>query len=891
MRYVLPRLTVLTGFAALTCVVMPAAFAAIPSPAPTTFGPSGSSIDARCLVAATVRSTASQQGCLERVVTGAVRLRVVVRADPPPSYRIRLLACTALNACNAAISTVVRSEPPPADSPARAMTRLTLTVARAALGPGATRICARQDPFPPLGAPSDAALLGCQAFANDYAGGFEATVGKEGVIVEGWIINPRSNAPVKIEVRRGAMTRTAAARLAYPRSKASFPDFDGFHGFRLLLPFVGRGGSYEICLATPGYEHKTGGEVAGCLDYREKPTVFVDESAYTVGETLRFTAEMLDPGATIRINLFTAVGTFLLPWRNADIASLTADANGHAQGQFSTRPAPPGAYRLAIQCLSGCSALNKWHGSAPAGSPPEATCCESAPGVSSPVTLGPAFTLRPRSRASTSLRVPRPTTLRVRATGLPPNTTVEPIVVAGGFERPAIGFRSFFVDGSPQMRLDQVRVGANGRLDRDLSTSAARPRPVLALARGRLSEGSDLDAVYRCAGEPQPPGGRVQAPDAPLCPRRGPPDHDPARVLEQITGRWITGTGNLGSDIYQWSPYRHFDNAALPAVVCQQANQLWNEFAGKIRGFSAIGAWPNARDAFGALTHATQDFYSHSNWLELGQRTIAPLFPVCTGAGLPGGLQTGYFEWNWTNAFPAGCPLIKDRLTPPVPFMFCHAMLNKDSPTFGHGADSLPEGGRRYHQAAVDLATEHTRLLYGAVRNFISGEFTPQKDELAGTCVADALFGLLPVSSDELTYCRDLSGTWKSDGFAGMNNADIEHGFGAGTWEITQTDHGPFAVLSGTRPGRICGQALPFILQATPRPGYFEGTYTGCLVTPEGEALTGPCGPIKAAPITFTHIGFGVIQASLTYPLYTETETECLLEKVLVLPIQLRRPA
>ena len=245
MRYVLPRLTVLTGFAALTCVVMPAAFAAIPSPAPTTFGPSGSSIDARCLVAATVRSTASQQGCLERVVTGAVRLRVVVRADPPPSYRIRLLACTALNACNAAISTVVRSEPPPADSPARAMTRLTLTVARAALGPGATRICARQDPFPPLGAPSDAALLGGQAFANDYAGGFEATVGKEGVIVEGWIINPRSNAPVKIEVRRGAMTRTAAARLAYPRSKASFPDFDGFHGFRLLLPFVGRGGSYE----------------------------------------------------------------------------------------------------------------------------------------------------------------------------------------------------------------------------------------------------------------------------------------------------------------------------------------------------------------------------------------------------------------------------------------------------------------------------------------------------------------------------------------------------------------------------------------------------------------------------------------------------------------------
>ena len=389
-------------------------------------------------------------------------------------------------------------------------------------------------------------------------------------------------------------------------------------------------------------------------------------------------------------------------------------------------------------------------------------------------------------------------------------------MVAGGFERPAIGFRSFFVDGSPQMRLDQVRVGANGRLDRDLSTSALDPGQYLLWLVG------DSARVLTSTPFTVAPASRsLQAAEFKLPTHRSVlaaalPTTIPPEVLEQITGRWITGTGNLGSDIYQWSPYRHFDNAALPAVVCQQANQLWNEFAGKIRGFSAIGAWPNARDAFGALTHATQDFYSHSNWLELGQRTIAPLFPVCTGAGLPGGLQTGYFEWNWTNAFPAGCPLIKDRLTPPVPFMFCHAMLNKDSPTFGHGADSLPEGGRRYHQAAVDLATEHTRLLYGAVRNFISGEFTPQKDELAGTCVADALFGLLPVSSDELTYCRDLSGTWKSDGFAGMNNADIEHGFGAGTWEITQTDHGPFAVISGTRPGRICGQALPFILQATP---------------------------------------------------------------------------
>ena len=877
MRYLLPRLTVLTGFAALACVVTSAAFAAIPPPPPTQFGPSGSNVDSGCARKASIYSTSSQQGCLERVVTGPARLRVVVRAAPPLNYRIRLLACTsAFNSCTAAVATLVRQELPPAGSPARTMTRFTYSVDRAALAQSALRICARQDALLSIGGPSQAALLGCQPFATEYAGEFQATVTKEGVVVDGWIINPRSREAVKVLLRRTAkpaLFPRGAARLPDARSKERFPDFPASHGFRFVLPFLGRGGTFEVCLATPGRAFPVGGKVVACLDYVEAASVFTDKSNYAAGEPVSFNAEMLDAGARIRLNLYTSVGTFLIPWKNADIGNLTANDRGHAAGQFSTRSVPPGSYRLAMQCLSGCSVIARKFGPTTSGG--VISCCESAPGILSPVTLGPSLNVRSRSRASAELRVLSHTKLRVKATGLPSNATVEPVVVIGGFPRSG-GFQPHYVDGSPLLRLDDAQVDANGRLTRDLQLPL--PLDPWTYLLWLVDDAGTVLTSTQFIVPATIPGGlavKFYPPTHGLNLTGGLPTTLPPDVLSQIAGSFAQGTGNYGTDLLMWTPHLHFDNAALPGAVCQQANQVWNEFAGMVRASTAVGDWPKARGAFGRLTHAAQDFYTHSNWLELGQRTIAPLFPVCTGVGLPGALQTGYFHLNFKSLI-TGCPIVNGRPSPPVPFNECHETLNKDSATSGRGARVLPEGGRRYHQAAVDLATEATRDLYGKIRTFVGTQFTPQLDDLSGPCLADALFGLLPVRSGELAYCRDLTGTWTS---TGTTTAPV--GTGAGTWTLTQTGLAASAHIEGSRniETPTCPSSGRFTLDAAPIPGpnpVYTGTYPYCYVNEQtGAPATGLCSGVHFAPIVLTYRGEGRLDVALTFTSAVESSTQC----------------
>src|SRR5215472_12104698 len=90
-----------------------------------------------------------------------------------------------------------------------------------------------------------------------------------------------------------------------------------------------------------------------------------------------------------------------------------------------------------------------------------------------------------------------------------------------------------------------------------------------------------------------------------------------------------------------------------------------------------------ARADFGALMHAVEDFYSHSNWLETGQRNLAPIIPACAGLGLLGTLQTGFFRPDLYDPI-SGCPMdASGNPAPPAPFMYCHLTLHKDAP-IGH---------------------------------------------------------------------------------------------------------------------------------------------------------------------------------------------------------------
>lgn len=226
----------------------------------------------------------------------------------------------------------------------------------------------------------------------------------------------------------------------------------------------------------------------------------------------------------------------------------------------------------------------------------------------------------------------------------------------------------------------------------------------------------------------------------------------PSDRMNLIVGNIFAGSGNLGSDQYQFTEFRHFDNAPDRATVCQRANDAWTYFYAFIR-INVRPANPpewneidNARaiealSAFGALTHSLQDFYSHSNWLEAhvlrGQSpgTADALFPPpCNSSTWPGDLQTGYF--NLKNGID-GCP----GTTPPAGFGFCHEALNKDNDASKEGGKQVPGMSTiTYHQLAMQLATAHTANLYQQVVDALKGDLAQQYPQARPDCVVAHLF-------------------------------------------------------------------------------------------------------------------------------------------------------
>ena len=293
-----------------------------------------------------------------------------------------------------------------------------------------------------------------------------------------------------------------------------------------------------------------------------------------------------------------------------------------------------------------------------------------------------------------------------------------------------------------------------------------------------------------------------------------------AEVMADIVGHVYTGSGNFGSDLFQFSDFRHFDNAPDPATVCEEANFAWERFTFAIASWMVLG-WPDkARSAFGALTHAYQDFYSHSNWLELGRRSLAPIVPVCAGLGLPADLQTGYFRIALSEPL-SGCPHDSSgKPAPPPPFRYCHETLNKDDHV-GHGGDPLPEGGKTYHQAATELAIAETQQVYQLVRNWLATNVTAEKNNLSGACLADILFG---TSSQRISngirpqMCVDLTGRWRKLSSTPPN-------VGGALWTFTQ---GTQTDITGFVQTLSCG-AIPLTAhRASPEDILWVGSVTSC---------------------------------------------------------------
>jgi hypothetical protein len=237
-----------------------------------------------------------------------------------------------------------------------------------------------------------------------------------------------------------------------------------------------------------------------------------------------------------------------------------------------------------------------------------------------------------------------------------------------------------------------------------------------------------------------------------------------AAPFDQILGTLLSGQGNLGSDRHQFDDFRHFDSAPSRQAVCDRANAAWNKFYGEIRGivqpqngpeYDQVGGVAEARSAFGALTHAIQDFYAHSNWVELHVAAGQPppiataLFPNCVPTALPAGLETGYFDLAYGLG---GCPNspLNDAWIPPAGFSFCHETLNKDSDQTRHGRELIPGTSQTYHAAAVQLATDHTTALYNLVISQLAVDWPIRFPQVRTDCLITRVI----VSDATVPPCR-----------------------------------------------------------------------------------------------------------------------------------------
>jgi hypothetical protein len=144
----------------------------------------------------------------------------------------------------------------------------------------------------------------------------------------------------------------------------------------------------------------------------------------------------------------------------------------------------------------------------------------------------------------------------------------------------------------------------------------------------------------------------------------------------------------------------HFDNCRFDESVAVVQTEM--------RTAIAAGKQKQQQDALAALgraLHGIQDFYSHTNYVELSAKKYArledvPIVTLWNDAGIAelksltgSGLRSGYVWWERGDACGKG------GLT--------HAALNKDEPS-GHGAEPIVGWKRTHHQAARDLAQQAT---------------------------------------------------------------------------------------------------------------------------------------------------------------------------------------
>lgn len=163
---------------------------------------------------------------------------------------------------------------------------------------------------------------------------------------------------------------------------------------------------------------------------------------------------------------------------------------------------------------------------------------------------------------------------------------------------------------------------------------------------------------------------------------------DEPRIKDEL---YVIVAANVATDLDQFHSALHFDNCAFEIGV-ERINNLWQ----------LIDSAENRRFIlFGTLIHTVQDFYAHSNWVELHQdQRPVPVWDLQLNS-LPAGVVSGTFFWDRPKLCGPDTPT--------------HEQLDKDGPDTEEGSKTVQSGpnkGETLFNLAFAAALEATRLQF-----------------------------------------------------------------------------------------------------------------------------------------------------------------------------------
>ncbi|EFC80458.1 hypothetical protein [Parafrankia sp. EUN1f] len=159
---------------------------------------------------------------------------------------------------------------------------------------------------------------------------------------------------------------------------------------------------------------------------------------------------------------------------------------------------------------------------------------------------------------------------------------------------------------------------------------------------------------------------------------------------------------NMATDLDQFDSAVHFDNCAFKPGV-ERVSELW-------RLIEAETDKQNLYNLFGTMIHTVQDFYAHSNWIELHQN-VSPL-PAwdLKVESLPAGIVSGRFLLDSPKLCGPNAPT--------------HDQLNKDSPSSPEGSKIVQDGpnqGQTLFRLAFATAVEATVVQFSRLKKVVHG--------------------------------------------------------------------------------------------------------------------------------------------------------------------------